>query len=218
MIVIDNPVAIARLQRLIQEIDQEVPLLKIRMRYESADSDRGSEARASARITSGKTSVEMGPGPGPKEEGAARLATGQDQARRQSEYMIRVRSGSVAYIETGYDVAQREGWRELSRRYGYISDTVTFHQVDSGFHIRPVLQGDQVRIEIIPRIHYVDNRGYQQNIQFAEAATTLFTPLEKWIDIGGIMGGHREINRQILSDSRHATDNRLSMRLMVTID
>jgi hypothetical protein len=78
--------------------------------------------------------------------------------------------------------------------------------------------GRQVRIEIVPRINYRDNRGRDQNIRFAQAATTLFAPLDTWVDIGGVLGGQREIDRQILSDSRHASDHRLTMRLLVSVD
>lgn len=218
LIIIDNPVAIARIRRLVQELDQAVPRLKIRVRYESADSSSESEASASARVKAGDATIEAGQPPARGEGVDVAASEGHGQTQYQSEYVIRVRSGSIAYIETGYDVPQRERWRQLSHQYGYIPETVVFQRVASGFNIRPVLMNDQVRIEIIPRINYFDNRGRDQKIFFAEAATTLFAPLDEWVDIGGVMGGHREINRQILSDSRHATDNRLTMRLMVTID
>ena len=218
LIVIDNPEAIARVRRLVQEVDQEVPRLKIRVRYESTDSDQAADAGASARIKTGDTTIEAGREKRDDTGIEADIQAGRKQAQRQSEYVLRVRSGSIAYLESGYDVPHRDRWRDLSRRYGYVSEGVVFRRVTSGYHIRPVLTGDQVRIEIVPRISYLDNRGRDQNIQFAQAATTLFAPLDRWVDIGSVLGGHREIDRQILADSRHASDNRLSMHLMVTID
>jgi type II secretory pathway component GspD/PulD (secretin) len=218
LIIIDNPTVIARIRHLVQELDQAVPLLKIRVRYENTEVETQHDASASAQVESGNTTVAVGKQPRAEEGVEAELNAGRGKIQRQSEYVIRVRSGSTAYIETGYDVPHRERWQALSHRYGYVPETVVFQRVGSGYNIRPVLVGDQVRIEIVPRINYFDNRGRDQKIQFAEAATTLFAPLGDWVDIGGVLGGHREINRQILSDSQHTADNRLTMRLMVTID
>ena len=218
LIVVDNPAAIARIRNLVQQLDQEVPRLKILVRYENADVTEEREARAAAAAESGRTRVEVGDDRGKGEGLEADISEGRRQGQRQSEYVIRVRSGSTAYIEAGYDVPQRERWQDLSRRYGHIPDTVVFRRVASGYDIRPVLLGDQVRIEIFPRISYLDNRGRDQKIHFAQAATTIFAPLGEWVDIGGVMGGKREVNRQILADSQHAAGKNLSMRLRVTID
>ncbi len=218
LIVIDNPAVIARIRRLVEELDHEVPLLKIRVRYECAESDQTADACASARVESGDTAIAVGSQRSDDSGIEADVQAGRRQAQRQSEYILRVRSGGIAYLESGYDVPHRDRWSDLSRRYGYIPKGVVFRRVTSGYHIRPVLMGDQVRIEIVPRISYLDNRGRDQNIQFTQAATTLFAPLDTWVDIGGVLGGQREIDRQILSDSRHASDDRLTMRLLVTID
>ncbi len=218
LIIIDNPTAIARIRRLIQELDQEVPLLKIRVRYESDDTDQANEASAAVRAKTGNTTVEIGEDRGKGTGIEADIDERRSNAQRQSEYILRVRSGGIAHIESGYDVPHRDRWRELSHRYGYIPDGVVFRRVASGYSVRAVLMDDQVRIEIIPRINYFDNRGRHQDIQFAQAATTLFAPLGKWVDIGGVLGGHRDIDRQILADSQHASDDRLTMRLMVTVD
>ena len=59
---------------------------------------------------------------------------------------------------------------------------------------------------------------FNQKIHFTQAATTIFAPLGEWVDIGGVMGGKREVNRQILADSQHAAGQDLTMRLKVTID
>ncbi len=218
LIVIDNPAAIANVRRLVQEIDHEVPMLKIRVRYSNADSDHARQAVAALRAKTGDTAVEIGQDR-PNDAGVeADFEESRDRVQRQSEYMIRVRSGKIAFIESGYDVPARNRWQELSHRYGYIPDSVVFQRVASGYSVRPVLMGDQVRIEIIPRINYYDNRGRDQKILFAQAATTLFAPLDTWVDIGGLMGGHREVNHQILSDSRLVSDGSLTMRLMVSID
>lgn len=218
LIVVDNPAAIARIRKLVHKLDQAVPRLKIIVRYENANAAEEREARAAAAVETDRTRVAIGDDRG-KEEGLdAEISEGRRQGQRQSEYMIRVRSGSTAYIEAGYDVPQRERWQDLSRRYGHIPERVVFRRVASGYDIRPVLLDDQVRIEILPRISYFDDRGRNQKIHFTQAATTIFAPLGEWVDIGGVMGGKREVNRQILADSQHAAGKDLTMRLKVTID
>ena len=218
LIVVDHPAAIARIRNLVHKLDQAVPRLKILVRYENADVAEEHTAHAAAAAEAGRTRVTVGDDRVEEEGLDTTISEGHRRGQRQSEYMIRVRSGNTAYIEAGYDVPQRERWQDLSRRYGHIPDTVVFRRVASGYDIRPVLLGDQVRIEIYPRISYLDNRGRDQKIHFARAATTIFAPLGEWVDIGGVMGGKREVNRQILADSRHAAGKHLSMRLRVTID
>jgi hypothetical protein len=218
LIVVDNPAAIARIRKLVHKLDQAVPHLKIIVRYENANAAEEREARAAAAVETDRTRVAIGDDRG-KEEGLdTEISEDRRQGQRQSEYMIRVRSGSTAYIEAGYDVPQRERWQDLSRRYGHIPERVVFRRVASGYDIRPVLLDDQVRIEILPRISYFDDRGRNQKIHFTQAATTIFAPLGEWVDIGGVMGGKREVNRQILADSQHAAGQDLTMRLKVTID
>lgn len=218
LIVVDHPAAIARIRNLVQKLDQAVARLKILVRYENTDAAEEREARAAAAVETGRTRGEVGDDRGIEEGLDIEISEGRRERQRQSEYVIRVRSGSTAYIEAGYDVPQRGRWQDLSRRYGHIPETVVFRRVASGYDIRPVLLGDQVRIEILPRISYFDDRGRDRKIHFAQAATTIFAPLGEWVDIGGVMGGKREVNRQILADSQHAAGERLSMRLKVTID
>jgi hypothetical protein len=218
LIVIDNPDAIARIQRLVQELDREVALLKIRVQYANVRTSEKRQPEPSPPDKPPDTAATLGNELIQDGSRETNPSEGHTQKQRLSEYVIRVRSGSVAYIEAGYDVPQRQRWQQLSHRYGYVPATAVFQKVASGYNVRPVLTGDQVQIDITPRINYFDHRGRNQKIYFMEAATTLFAPLGEWVDIGGVMGGHREINRQILADSRHKADQGLTMRLMVTID
>ena len=218
LIVIDNPDTIARIQRLVEELDREVALLKIRVQYANSYTTETRQTEPAPRDKAPEAAETIDNEHLPDGSRETNLSEGHTQKQRLSEYVIRVRSGSIAYIEAGYDVPHRKRWQQLSHRYGYVPPTTVFQKVASGYNVRPVLTGDQVQIEITPRINYFDNRGRDQKIFFIEAATTLFAPLGEWVDIGGVMGGHREINRQILADSRHMADQGLTMRLMVTID
>nr|MBL0712576.1 hypothetical protein [Desulfobacterales bacterium] len=138
LIVIDNPDAIARIRDLVQRVDQAVAQLKIRVRYESAESNANREARVAGQVKAGRTTVEGGKDSVDGEGVDAGLAAGHSRTQRQSDYVIRVRSGNTAYIEAGYDVPYRKRWQQLSRQYGYIPDSVVFQRVASGYVIRQV--------------------------------------------------------------------------------
>jgi hypothetical protein len=127
-----------------------------------------------------------------------------------------VRSGSTAYISSGYDVPYPEKWSRLSRKHGHIGHPVTFKKVDTGYDIRPVLVGEMVQIEITPHISYLNAKGFRKPIRFAEAATRLNAPLGQWIEIAGTNNETQEIYSQIFSAGHTSSGEQLSMRLMVT--
>ena len=97
------------------------------------------------------------------------LSADEGQRHDIGEYTVVVRSGSTAYISSGYDVPYPERWARLSHKHGHIQRPVTFKKVDTGYDVRPVLMGNNVQIEITPHISYIDPRGLRQPIRFAEA-------------------------------------------------
>jgi type II secretory pathway component GspD/PulD (secretin) len=89
---------------------------------------------------------------------------------------------------------------------------VNFKTVETGFEIRPVVSGDNVRIDIVPRISRV---GKGCVIHFTEAATSVVVPRGKWVTIGGISESKNEVIRDILSGGSTEKYPTSSMSLMV---
>jgi type II secretory pathway component HofQ len=214
LIVIDQPANVRRVQQLVSQIDQPVPQLKIRVQYGRQEASTDQSVATRGKIEVGDATVAVG---NKKKEGIdVELSADESQRQDQGEYTVIVRSGSTAYISSGYDVPYPERWARLSHKHGYIQRPVTFKKVDTGYDVRPVLMGNNVQIEITPHISYINPRGLRQPIRFAEAATRLNVPLDQWVEIAGTSASTQEINRQILGGGRASSDSQLSMRLMVT--
>lgn len=214
LIIIDNPAYISRIQELVSRIDQAVPQLKIRVQYGYREAEKEQAVSTRGKIEIGDATIGVGQ---KKEDGVdVALSSEKRQHQRDSEYTVMVRSGSTAYISSGYDVPYPERWSRLSHKHGHIRRPVTFKKVDTGYDIRPVLMGNNVQIEIMPHISYLNPRGLRQPIRFAEAATQLVVPLGQWVEIAGTTDSQREINREILGGGHASGDKELSMRLMVT--
>lgn len=214
LIIIDHPAYVDQVRKFVARIDQPVPELKILVQYDYQDRDREQSASASGSIEAGDATIGVGPG---KTEGIDVEVSSQERDRRsRSDYAVIVRSGSTAYIRSGYDVPYPERWVDLSHKHGHTGRSVTFKKVDTGYDVRPVLAGGtNVLIEITPRISYVDKRGARQPIRFAEAATRLNVPLGEWVEIAGADASQQEIHREILGAERSSGGRRLTMRLMV---
>ena len=214
LIVIDQPAVVNQIRALLSRIDQPVPQLRIRVQYGYDNSRQGQSASVEGRVQVGDATIGVGDKASPGIE--AELSAGQGQRQSKGDYMVMVRSGSTAYISSGYDVPYPERWSRLSRRHGHTSGPVAFKKVDTGYDVRPVLVGEMVQIEITPHISYLDARGLRQPIRFAEASTRLNVPLGQWIEIAGANESTQEIYSQILSAGRTSAGEQLSMRLMVT--
>lgn len=214
LIVIDNPAYVKRIRELVSRIDQPVPQLKIRVQYGYHEAAKEQSVSTRGKIEIGDATIGVGQ---KREEGVdVELSSEKRQRQMDGEYTVIVRSGSTAYISSGYDVPYPERWSRLSHKHGHIRGPVTFKKVDTGYDIRPVLMGNNVQIEIMPHISYLNPRGLREPIRFAEAATQVVVPLGQWVEIAGTTDSQREINREIWGGGQASGEKELSMRLMVT--
>jgi hypothetical protein len=214
LIVIDTPEVVQRIHALVSRIDQPVPQLRIRVQYGYDNSRQEQSASVEGQVQVGDATI--GVGDKASEGIEAELSAGHGRRQNRGEYIVTVRSGSTAYISSGYDVPYPERWSRLSHKHGHIRGAVIFKKVDTGYDVRPVLVGEMVQIEITPHISYLNANGFRQPIRFAEAATRLNVPLGQWVEIAGTNDATQEIYSQILSVGRTSSDEQLSMRLMVT--
>jgi hypothetical protein len=94
-----------------------------------------------------------------------------------------------------------------------MAGTVNFQRVETGFEVLPIVAGNTVQIEIIPRISSLEGSG--QVVRFTEAATTLSVPKGQWVTFGGSSEQGNEVIRDILSYGSSSTNSTLSLSLMV---
>lgn len=114
---------------------------------------------------------------------------------RNSNQFINVLDGERAYISNGQIVPFTQEWISLTRRYVQIERFTDWREVTTGFAVRPRAIGNQVELEITPRISRLNNQGF---IDFESLTTTIRIGLGDWVNIGGTMQNNDEISRKIL--------------------
>lgn len=138
------------------------------------------------------------------------IENNQSNSRTNSNQFINVIDGKRAFIRVGQSVPFTQEWVTLSRRYLSVQKTTEFVDVTTGFAVRPRSIGNQIEVEITPRIAQLNKSGF---IDFEELTTVVRVMRGEWLNIGGIMSQKDEVSRAILSkqSSRQSQDNQLSI-------
>jgi type II secretory pathway component GspD/PulD (secretin) len=204
---------IEKIRGFLARYDVPVREANIRLRFRETGSREGRSVSAGGRVSGRDWSI--GKGGGRKEGIDLRLQQRREEKTGDSEYFIRVLSGSWAYILVGRDILFRERWIELYRRHARIREGLTVQRIETGMEVRPVLVGDRANVEILPRISHEVPGGKERIIRFAEASTRVSVPVGQWVGIGGTDQERNEVIRAILESGRREGGSSLSISLMV---
>ncbi len=211
-IISDGAESLKRIRKFLAKLDKPVPQFKIRFRFQEESLSKSKGFKASGGVSGKGWSVTGG---GREKDGVSLSARKKRvNLGRKSESFITVLSGRAAYILVGKEIPYTERWVYLSRRYAHFVETVGFQRIETGMEVKPVIAGDNVQIEIIPRISY-EEAGNKGVIRFTEASTRLIVPRGKWITIGGSRKESNEVIRNIFSRGGAESRTTLSLSLMV---
>jgi type II secretory pathway component GspD/PulD (secretin) len=212
IIVNDTSESVAKIQTLVANMDKPTEQVRIRFRFQEAGLSKDRDLSASGKVSGDRWSVATGRS---RREGVHVRARDTRVSRQGStESFISVMSGSFAYIWVGRDIPFTEQWVYLSRRYARVVENVSFQRVETGFEVRPVIAGNSVHIEIIPRISSVED-GERGIVRFTEASTTMTVVKGQWVTIAGTSEQSNEVIRDILSTGSSSTNSMLSLSLKV---
>jgi type II secretory pathway component GspD/PulD (secretin) len=204
IIIKDRRESMDKIREVLALSDKPAGQVRIRLRFQEEDLTRERDISVSGKISGKRGSVAIWK---TKRDGVSVNV-------RNSEVNITVVSGGSAYIRVGKDIPYTERWVYLSRRYAHFVEGVRFRRIETGMEVRPVVAGDQVHIEIVPRISY-EEAGGRGVIRFIEASTRLSIPRGRWITIGGSNEEGNEVIRDILSSGSTQKRSTLSLSLMV---
>jgi type II secretory pathway component GspD/PulD (secretin) len=211
LIVFDTKESLAKIQAFVASVDTPAEQVKVRFRFQEAGVSTNRDVGASGTVGGSRWSVTTG---GDTRPGVhVRAQDTRVNRRGNTESFISVMSGSSAYLWVGRDIPYTERWVYLTRRYAHIVESVNFQRVETGFEVRPIVAGNNVQIEIVPRISSFDKQ--EQVVRLTEAATTVAVPKGQWVTIGGTSEQSNEVFRDILSYGSSSTNSSLSMSLMV---
>jgi len=212
IIVNDTSESVAKIQALVANMDKPAEQLTIRFRFQETGLSKDRDLSASGKVSGDRWSAATGRS---RREGV-HVRARDTRVNRQgtTESFISVMSGSFAYIWVGRDIPFTEQWVYLSRRYARVVDKVNFQRVETGFEVRPVITGNSVLIEIVPRISSLED-GERGVVRFTEASTTMNVVKGQWVTIGGTSEQSNEVIRDILSTGSSSTNSTLSLSLKV---
>jgi hypothetical protein len=212
IVVRDSSESLGQIRAALGESDKAIEQVRVRFRFVQEHLSRGRDISMSGRISGERGSVATGKR---KRDGVSvHIGDREVNQQRNAESFITVASGGTAYIRVGKDVPYTERWVYLSRRYAHVVETVNFQRAETGFEVRPVVAGDHVHIDIVPRISYEES-GKRGIIHFTEASASLVVPRGEWITIGGHREESNEAIRDILMGGSTEKSATLSLSLMV---
>lgn len=212
ILISDNSESLNKIRELLAHIDKPVEQVTIRFRFQEEGVSKERDISASGTVSGDKWSVTIGKD---RREGIhLRAQDKKANLAQKSESFVTVLSGSAAYIGVGEEIPYTERWVYLCQRYAHLVVTVEFKRIETGMEVRPIVAGDHVHVEVIPRISY-EEPGDKKVIRFSEAATRLFIPRGQWITIGGHGKKSNEVIREILSGRSAEDRTAISLSLMV---
>ena len=212
IIVNDTSESVAKIQALVAKMDKPSEQVRIRVRFQETGLSKDRDISASGKVSGDRWSVATGRS---RREGL-HVRARDTRVNRQgtTESFISVMSGSFAYIWVGKDIPFTEQWVSLSRRYARVVEKVNFQRVETGFEVRPVITGNSVHVEIVPRISSLEE-GERGVVRLTEASTTITVPKGQWVTIGGSSEQSDEVIRDILASGSSSTNSTLSLSLKV---
>jgi type II secretory pathway component GspD/PulD (secretin) len=211
IIVVDTSTAIAEIQAFVATMDKPAEQVRVNFRFQETSRSTDRDISTSGRYSDEHGSVAIG---GAEENGVHVSARDSiSQHRGQTESFILVMSGSPAYLWVGREIPFTQRWFYLTHTYAHEVETVEFQRVETGFEVKPVVAGDRVHIEIVPRISSFDEGAGV--VRLTEASTKVTVLRGQWVTIGGTSEQSNEAVRAILSSGSSSSNSTLSLSLMV---
>lgn len=147
------------------------------------------------------------------ERGAAvDITRQQNQSTYTSQQFIQVVDGERGFIQVGKLVPFTQDWVMITKRYAQISITTGWFEVSTGFAVSPRNIGNQVEIEITPRITNLNSR---QSIDFETLTTVVRVNLGEWVNIGQTMQQRDDVSRKILGSQSGTFEDKSNLSIRV---
>lgn len=210
LLVTASPERLAQIESVIERLDVTRRNVRITVSHGSDAQMQQRGTAVSGTVRAGDVEVSVPPA---ADEGV-RLDVYDDNRRlfeRGSEFLT-VLDGERAYIRSGQIVPFTEQWLIWTRRYAVVQQTTVFREVTTGFAVRPRYSGEQVELEITPRIAALSQTGY---IDFEALSTIVSVQPGVWFDLGATMHGRDEVSRAILASGSHQERRKLVLRIKV---
>ena len=212
LIVRASPERMREIEQTIAQIDSAQINRKISIRTSNNLQSQQERTEASGNVKVGKVTVANNNRASPN-SGRVDVEHNSSNSNQNVSQFINVLDGERAFIRVGQIVPFTEEWVTITRRYVQIERFTDWREISTGFAVRPRTVGNEVELEITPRITRPNSQGF---IDFEELSTIVHTSLGNWVDLGGTMQNRDDVSRKILGLQRSSSQQNLS--LMVKVD
>ncbi len=182
LIIKSTPDNIDDIKGMIKQIDYDQTQLLIHVSVNNRTSMQQSEISAGAQISNDKARVQIGE-TDDKVKYQAKIFDNRHNRHQPVSQIVRVSEGYWATIQMGQAIPIANRIRNPD---GTVTETLEYHQVTTGFRVRPRINGSTVILDVAPQSQSVDpaNSG---SINTSELQTTISGPLGEWIHLGGTL-------------------------------
>jgi type II secretory pathway component GspD/PulD (secretin) len=191
-----TPQNLAELRMVLESIDGKLRRLQVSVKQASRTGGRDAKASVSGSVGNERKRVTV-PDSGSGEGGRVEIRRDDDRVRAHAQasqssavdlgvQTVQVLEGNDAYIRVGQSIPVRSGIVTRTPQGAQISESVDYHDADTGFYVKPRVSGEQVTLSIGTRRDSVaDPNSGSINVQRMD--TIVSGRLGEWIELGGIM-------------------------------
>ena len=211
LIIRAQPERMREIEALVAQMDTARVNRKISVSTSNYIQNQRQRTEASGKIKMGSVTIGNDRRAKPN-TGNVDIERNTSNTQQSSNQFINVLDGERAFIRVGQVVPLTQEWVTISRRYIQVDRFTDWREVTTGFAVRPRTVGNEVELEITPRIARLNSQGY---IDFEELSTVIRTPLGSWVDVGGTMQQNDEVSRKILGVQNSARQQKSSLSVKV---
>lgn len=225
LIIRASEVTIREIERILAQVDVNRRQLKITVEQLSAENHTQGKQSVSGSAKIGDNTRIVLPDKTPKTPKENGVVIAKDNFRysagnrshsssKKNTLTIITKDGQRAYIRIGQSVPHVKRILSISSQDSTITQEFDFQSVVSGFEVLPRVHGEQVRIEITPRLSTLENPETGL-VNFQKLTTTVESKLGEWIDLGSILGNSDEIHRAILESGATQSNEHRIVRIKI---
>ena len=215
LIVRANPERMLEIEAIVAKLDVTRVNRKITVKSSNNVQNQQERTEATGAVKLGNVIVTNDTRAAPN-SGHVDIERNSSNSSQNSNQFVSVLDGERAFIKVGQIVPFTQEWVTITRRYIQIDKTTDWHEITTGFAVRPRTIGDannkQVELEITPRIAKLNSQGF---IDFEDLKTIINVKLGDWIDIGGTMQTNDDVSRKILGAKSVSSQQQSSLVIKV---
>lgn len=209
-----SPDRMTEIERAIANLDTTQQNLKITVSHQNNSNIANDNLNVSGRKRIGNVEVTTNRYPYNNRQNGIQIGVQKQQSttRSNGNQFINMMDGGTGFIRVGQSVPFTQEWVNYMQRYIHVQRTTEFVEITTGFAVSARSIGNEVEVEITPRIAQLNKQGF---IDFEELSTIVRVNKGEWFDLGGTMQQNDEVSRAILSQqhTRQSQENHLEIRI-----